>query len=339
MLYITTRGNKDAFTAYRALMENSAPDGGQYIPFAMPVYDANEIAALASKTFGQNVAELLCRFFSVKLSGWDVDFAIGRNAVKMVSMNHRIVIYELWHNPEGKFSYIVESLYNKICGEYNPSDTPSEWTKIAVRIAVLFGLYGELLRSGVVDLEQILDVSLPAGDFSTVMSAWYARRIGLPIGRIICICDEDSGLWDFINRGTFLFTDKNTALMPGIERLVHGTFGFDEANCFSAKYSEKRSYNLDEVEQLPLLNEGLFCVVTSTNRGESIVNSVFRSNNYIIDPETALCYGGVQDYRAKFGDSKLTLLLAERTPMDFAGTITSVTGLTGDKILRKISLT
>ena len=338
MLYITTRGNKDAFTAYRALMENSAPDGGQYIPFVMPVYDANEISTLVSKSFGQIVAELLCRFFSVKISGWDVEFAIGRNASKVVAMNHRIAIAELWHNPEGKFSYLVDSLYKKICGVYNPADKPSSWTEIAIRIAVLFGLYGELLRSGVIDLEQVLDVSVPAGDFSAVMSAWYARKIGLPIGKIICTCDENSGLWDFINRGVFTVSRNNAALVPGVERLIYGTFGFDEANLFSTKCSEKRSFTLDEEEQLPQLNEGLFCVVAGASRGESIVNSVYRSNNYIIDPETALCYGGIQDYRAKIGDSKLTLLLAGRTPMDYASVITSATGLTKDRILRQISL-
>ena len=338
MLYITTRGNKDAYTAYRALMENSAPDGGQYIPYVMPDFDANEIESLASKTFGETVAQILCKFFSTKLTGWDVDFTIGRNAVKLVSMNHRIGIAELWHNPEGSFSYIVESLYKKICGEYPPAAAPSNWTKIAVRIAVLFGLYGEFLRSGTIDKEQLFDLSVPADDFSGVMAAWYARKFGLPIDKIICTCDENSGLWDFINRGTFVFSDENTVITTGIERLIHGTLGFDEANLFCEKYSAKRSYNADEEEQLPLINQGLYCVVTGVNRGESIVNSIYRSNNYIIDPETALCYGGVQDYRAKVGDSKLTMLLAERTPMDFAKEITSATGLTRDKILRQINL-
>ena len=338
MLYITTRGNKDAFTAYRALMENSAPDCGQYVPFVMPAYDGAEISELAKKSFGDIVAEILSRFFSVRMTGWDVDFTIGRNAVKLVCMNHRIAIAELWHNPEGKLSYILESLYKKICNDYTPKEIPSNWAKIAVRIAVLFGLFGELLRSGAIDIEQELDISVPAEDFSSVMSAWYAKKIGLPIGRIICVCNEDSGLWDLINRGTFTPSDKNAALIPGIERLIHGTLGFEEANIFSEKCNANRSYHIDEEAQLPLLNDGLFCVVTSENRGESIVNSVFRSNNYIIDPETALCYGGVQDYRAKIGDSKLTLLLAERTPLDYAKAITSATGLSRDKISRQISI-
>lgn len=337
MLYITTRGNKDAFTAYRTLVANEATDGGQFLPFAMSSYDANAISALASKSFGETVAELLNRFFSSQLTGWDVDFAIGRNAVKLVSMNHRIAIAELWHNPVGKFTYIVNSLYKKICGESTPADTPTRWVTIAVRISVLFGLYGELLRSGTIDLEEILDISVPADDFSCFMAAWYARKMGLPIGRIICTCGDGSALWDLINRGVFSPTDSDAALLPGVERLIQGTLGFDEANLFFEKCGNNCSYSIDE-EQLPILNSDLFCAVTGAQRGESIVNSVFRSNNYIIDPETAVCYGGIQDYRAKVGDSRITLLFAEKTPMVSADFITSATGISKQKLLQYISL-
>ena len=68
MLYLTTRSNRDAFTAHRAIMEEHGPDGGLYIPFSLPEYTPEEIAALKEKSFSQTVADVLNMFFSSRLS-------------------------------------------------------------------------------------------------------------------------------------------------------------------------------------------------------------------------------------------------------------------------------
>ena len=64
MLYITTRDNKDTFTAHRALTEAYAPDGGGFVPFRLPTYAPDEIATLKEKNFGTIVAEILNSIFS-----------------------------------------------------------------------------------------------------------------------------------------------------------------------------------------------------------------------------------------------------------------------------------
>ena len=45
MLYVTTRDKRDAFTAHRAIFEEYGPDGGRYIPFSLPEFSGEEIAA------------------------------------------------------------------------------------------------------------------------------------------------------------------------------------------------------------------------------------------------------------------------------------------------------
>ena len=51
MLYVTTRNNRDAYTAQRVLRENRGPDGGLYVPFREPVFSREEIDALKEKSF------------------------------------------------------------------------------------------------------------------------------------------------------------------------------------------------------------------------------------------------------------------------------------------------
>ena len=100
MLYVTTRNNRDAYTAQRVLRENRGPDGGLYVPFREPVFSREEIDALKEKSFHQCVAEVLNRLFNTKLTRWDVEFCVGRYPVRLVNLPQRIIAGECWHNPE-----------------------------------------------------------------------------------------------------------------------------------------------------------------------------------------------------------------------------------------------
>ena len=78
MLYISTRSKIDSFTAYRALHENCAPDGGAFAPMQLRKFGSDEIELLLRSSFNDAVSTILNYFFSTKLSGFDLDFSIGR---------------------------------------------------------------------------------------------------------------------------------------------------------------------------------------------------------------------------------------------------------------------
>lgn len=335
MLYITTRDNKDAHTAYKALTQNNGPDGGQYIPFRLPAMTSEEIVALKEKNFGQTVADILNLFFSTRLTGWDVDCCIGRTPVKLASMNHKILIAELWHNPDGKYQYLTASLYKAVCGNDNSANTPTDWFRTAVRIAILFGLYGEMLRAQNISVGECFDVSVPTGGFSVPMAVWYSRKMGLPINTIICTHEENSTVWDLIHRGTFNPTAAGSDLTSGVEQLIYATLGLEAVQGYLNKIHAGRIYSISE-EPLKSLSNGIFCSVAGNTRADTVINSVFRTNRYLIDPDTALLYGGLQDFRAKSGDSRITVLLSERTPMDHMQQISDATGIPASSLFENM---
>ena len=63
-------------------------------------------------------------------------------------------------------------------------------------------------------------------------------------------------------------------------------------------------------------SKGLFCAVPGASRATDIINSVYRTNGYVLDSEIALRYGALQDYRARAGAGSVTLLMAECPPTD-----------------------
>ena len=336
MLYLTTRNTGDAYTAYRVLGENRGPDGGFYVPIQLPRLTDAQVDALLEAPFEQCVAEILNLFFPARLDGADVEFCVGARPFKLIPMSHRIVIAECWHNPDYDFSRIVRNLSGRVRGVEDSQGRPSSWAWIAVRIAMAAGLLGEFHRVGILERGRPVDVSAPNGDFGAPMALWYAREMGLPIGTIICSCNDNSTLWDLLNHGS-VRTDAvaiptstpeaDFGVPPELERLVYATLGMGQARRLFLAGQRGRPYTVDE-DALALLSRGLHAAVVGRERMEAIIRNVYAVNTYLLDPYAALAFGGLQDYRARVGEIRPAVIVAERSPICSAQTVAQILGIT-----------
>ncbi len=321
MLYAATRNKSNIETAYKSIHLDCTGDGGLFTPFRMPTFEQQDILAMKDRAFGQNMAQVLNTFFSAGLTGWDIEFAIGRAPVQLNTIPHRIYIAESWHNSQWRFDHVVQLLSDRLSGEES-GGAPSNWVCIAVRIAALFASYAQMLTAGQIEHQEVFDVAVTTGDFAAPMAAWYARRMGLPVGNIICGCNDNGCVWDLLNHGQMttgglavrtVTPDADFALPRNLERLVYETLGMEENLRYLQCCGTGSIYSVDEL-QLEQLRSGMFAAVISDSRVESIIHSVCRTSNYIFSPYAALAYGSLLDYRAKTGETRNVLLIAERSP-------------------------
>lgn len=346
MLYVTTRDKSDVYTAYRTLGQNRGEDGGFFVPFQMPQMDREQICELKNKTFGQTVADVLNLLFNARLDSWDVDFCIGRYPTKLVAMSHKIVFAEVWHNPDLDFARLVRNLTSRIRGNEDRTGAPTNWAGIAVRIAVLFGVFGELLRINMVEVEKPVDVAVPSGDFTVPMAVWYARQMGLPIANIICGCNDNGGIWDLLHHGQ-LDTDGVAAktltpagdhtVPPDLERLIYGTMGTVETRRFLEACAAGKTYRPPEplFEQL---RHGMYAGVVSDNRMESIIRSFYNTSTYMMDPYSALAYCSLQDYRTRYAENRTALVLSEKSPAHSAPIVSKALGISVEELSDRLNL-
>ena len=339
MLYVSTRNNTDLYTAYRALHESRAPDGGFFVPNRLQPLSAAELTEIFSMSFSERVARILNIFFPVGMTGWDIEFTIGRHPVKIVRMSHRLYIAELWHNLKLEFCFLENALFTKLCENDKQAASPTAWAKIAIRIAMLFGIYGELIRESVKNA----DFAGLAGDYSMIVAAFYAKKLGLPIGKIIGVSDEDGTAWDLFHKGELAFSasPRNSSLPlldivepTYLEMLIYAFFDTDEVNNYLNAYTTTGVYRLNE-EQLACLNQYMDGSVVSRVRCPILIRSIYRTHDYISDPYMAITYGALQDYRSRRGESNTALVLSDISPRLFEAMVTEATGvLPGD--MRKI---
>ena len=334
MLYVTTRNKKETYTVYKTLVAEKALDGGSFYPFKLPTFEPEQIKELANSSFSQILADVLNGFFNAKLTAWDVDFCIGKNPMRLLSMNYRVFLAELWHNPISDYKYITKRIYAQLLGKEPEGESP-DWVRTAVRISVLFGVYGQLCAQGYLKAGDPIDLTVSGDGFEAPMAAYYARQMGLPVNVVICVFENDSSIWELIHRGSFGTAIASDAAKTGVEKLVSAVLDQEALQGYLTCCEKGRAYAPEE-EQLAALSEGFFCAVTGKDRAISVVNSVYRNNSYVMDPATALCYGGLQDYRAATGNSALTLLLSERSAEFALKEIAKVTGMPEDKLLSSV---
>ena len=323
MLYLTTRTPNDTYTPARTLSDDRGPEGGFFAPMMLPRLDAQQLHKLTEKSFSQNVADAINLFFGTELDSWGVEFAIGRYPVKTVSIGSREIVAETWHNPIWKFDRLVRGIEKAIRQSDEVRNVSSDWLTVAARIAVLFGLFGELMAHGKLPAGEYLDVAYPAGNFSGPMAAWYAKRMGLPIGTILCCCNDNNGVWSLLHKGQ-IRTDAQSAVTAtplcdiaapeGLERLIFATLGIRAANAYAETYRSGGVYYL-EPEQQAKLKEGMYVPVTGSRRLESAVKSLYNSCGYPADVYTALCYSGMLDYRSVTGENRPVMIVSEESPV------------------------
>lgn len=316
MLYVTTRDDRDAFTVSHPMTKSKAGDGGLFVPFRMPRFSEPELSQLMQMPMNQRMAEILNLLCGLKLNGWDVDFAVGRKPVRFASIHHRIVVCEVWHNLHRDFAGLLSELAGLI-KEYYSYEAASEWMGMAVRIAVLFGGVGDVYNA------ESTPVDLAVKDISWMMAARYAKQLGLPVGNVVVCCDEDDLFWEFIHRGE-LQSD-----IPGIERLIHQCGGAAEVHRYLDAMASGSTYFPGEMT-LQKLQAGMVVSVVSPKRVASSIPNVFRVSGKVLDPDSAMAYCGLQDYRSQTGESRTALIVSDHSPiwnLDMLAAVMSMTKL------------
>ncbi len=304
MLYVSTRNASDTFTAHRALQQDHSPDGGFYVPFHMPAFSSKDLNTLKAQATAETVSQMLNLFFGLHLSRSEVESAVGDLAFRLQKTNQNFLMAEIWHTLDGSFDYVVKRLYNLMTGR---SEMPAGWPFIAIEISVMFGLYSAISKE-----MKSFDIALPVADFASLNAVLYAKRMGLPVNRVICACDENDIVWDMTNNGAFS-TNFSLDNITYLELLIYQFAGVQGVKQYLDAFNSREIYRIEE-EILLYLKDNLYSTVVSAERAESIISGMYRSNQYNIDLGTAYAYGSLQDYRASTGANNQTVIFAKICP-------------------------
>ncbi len=325
MLYVTTRNNQEPFTVQQVMNRSRGEDGALYLPLHFPRFSAVDLKGMREMSFNQRIASMMNLFFQTKFSGWDVDFSVGRYPVRMKELSHRIMVGEFWHNFQWKYDYLQKKLTELVACDANEEGS---WSSVAVRMAILAAI---LLEQDETEGDQ-MDVAAATGNFSVPISAWYLRKMGFPVGNIVCCCNENNQLWELICLGQM----KLDGVIPvNLERLVSDCGGQESVKQFVSCREEKLIYTASE-EMLKTLRRNLYVSVVSDDRIETTIPNVYKTYDYVLQSESALAYCGLMDYRSKTGITRPAVVVCDYSPAEEADKLAVWMNMLQEDFLRLI---
>lgn len=313
MLYRSTRSKVDSYTPYRALRLHKGEENGYILPLQIPTLNTDQIEGMKNAEYLRNVADILNLFFGTTFTAWDIESTIGKTPLQTVVCGQKIVLAQWWKNPASQFSHYQQALFVRLCPEKGIK--PTIWAKVAVRISLIAATILSLAENEV-------DIAVNAADFEQAFAVYYCRRMGIPIRKILIACNENSNVWDFVNRGELhcgatlrktAYPQQDKVIPDLFEAYFFLAYGYEQTQCFLNAMVNCHDYQLPEETEIPA-NDNLFVSVVGQERIPVVINSFYSNNGLSVNPYTAFSIGVLQDYRAKAGESCTTVIFEDVSP-------------------------
>jgi len=172
---------------------------------------------------------------------------------------------------------------------------------------IIYHVYGyiELLRNGDIMLGDKIYIVVPSGNFGNALGAYYAKKAGLPVEKILIASNTNNILTDLINKGEYDLRGRELHLThspamdilksSNVERVLFDKFGADRTRQMLQDLDQNNVYKLTS-EELSLLREDFDAVYSTDEEGEAYIKR-YAEQNYIMDPHTATCIKAYDELR------------------------------------------
>ena len=232
---------------------------------------------------------------------------------------------------------VVETLaqHNMIFSSANSIN----WGRLLPQVVYYLSTYAELVKNGEIQLGEAINVVVPTGNFGNILAAYYAKKMGLPVNKLICASNANNVLTDFLTTGVY---DRNRAfyattspsmdilISSNLERLLYDLCGRNDATIrdWFGKLSETGRYEVSE-EVKAQIKELFWAGCCDDNGTKQTIGDTFRKDHYLCDTHTAVAVNVYHQYKEATGDTTKTVIASTASPYKFAS---SVLGAITDRI-------
>ncbi len=207
------------------------------------------------------------------------------------------------------------------------------WGRLVPQIVYYVSAYCDMVEKGTVALGEKINVVVPTGNFGNILAAYYAKRMGVPIGKLVCASNSNNVLTDFLRTGTY---DRNRKfyctsspsmdilISSNLERLLFELSGQDDimTSELMKKLSHDGRYTVDEkiYKQTEELFDADFCDDIDTKK---TIKETFSKYNYLCDTHTAVAVNAYEAYVKRTGDETPTVIASTANPYKFSASVLS----------------
>lgn len=202
--------------------------------------------------------------------------------------------------------------------------------RLVPQVAYYAYAYGKLLQNGEVQAGETMNVVVPTGNFGNILAAYYAKKMGIPIGKLICASNENKVLFDFFQSGTY---DKNREFMlttspsmdilisSNLERLLYAIAGEDSEATKERMEELKKNGSYTITEQMKENLQDFAAGYATEEETAASIREVYEKTGYVIDTHTAVAVHVCKTYQEAQKDAGKYLIASTASPYKFVKSV------------------
>ncbi len=207
------------------------------------------------------------------------------------------------------------------------------------QVAYYVSTYVNLVDNGAISEGELFDVVVPTGNFGNILAGYFAKKMGVPIGELICASNKNKVLADFFKTGVYdMNRDFYTTDSPSMDILLSSNFErflFYVAGQDAAKVAQWEK-DLAETGKMAVTKDELKTLQDEFVGGwidddetEAVINHVYNDFGYLLDPHTAVAYGVyLNRHKQGLDAGRHTVIMSTAHPYKFPPTIVKALALT-----------
>lgn len=191
--------------------------------------------------------------------------------------------------------------------------------------------YAKLYANGKIAKDEKINIVVPTGNFGNILSAFYAKNMGLPVAKLICASNENKVLYDFFETGKY---DKNREFIltsspsmdilisSNLERLIYWAAGNDAKKNveFMTALTKEGVYEITPQMQEKL--KDFYGNYASEEETAEAIRTLYEKTGYILDTHTAVASSVYGKYKAETKDDQTaTVIASTASPFKFSRSV------------------
>ncbi len=190
--------------------------------------------------------------------------------------------------------------------------------------------YTRLLKEGRIKDGELINVCVPTGNFGNILAAFYAKLMGLPVGKLICASNTNKVLFDFFESGTY---DRNREfhvttspsmdilISSNLERLIYFIAGNNSERCaqLMGELSGNGNYTITDDEKKGLAD--FYGGYADEKETADQIKKIYEKSGYVIDTHTAVASYVCDKYKEKTGDDTPVVIASTASPYKFTRSV------------------
>ena len=201
------------------------------------------------------------------------------------------------------------------------------WGRLVPQVVYYFSAYADMLKDKKITLGEKVNFVVPTGNFGDILAGYYAKKMGLPVNKLICASNKNKVLTEFFETGVYnanreFFKTQSPSMdiliSSNLERLLYDLSGKDDTFVASLmeQLKQKGEYKITD-EMFKELTSVFSAGYADEDKTASAIKTMWQENNYCIDTHTAVGVAVYEDYKNETKDNTPTVLLSTASPYKF----------------------